>query len=118
MRSLIFGLALSLASAGCGADARVDLPREGDIVQRAEVCVALYDAVCLYLFDCGLVTVSERGVCETNFFDACCTLDDLCGQQVQLKKGLAPCLSDLDSQTCPATIGEAPFPVTCEDLIQ
>jgi len=113
MRSLIFGMALGLASVGCGGGGG-DLPREGDIVQRAEVCVELLDTFCLAFYDCGFV--ADRGVCETEGFRGCCEDDGLCGQQVQLKRDMAPCLSDVAGLTCQEIDADV-IPLTCFSLI-
>jgi hypothetical protein len=88
--------------------------REGDIVQRAEVCIELACNLCIGLTECGLV--SDRGSCETEFVDACCGNEGLCGQQVQLKKSTESCIEDFESLTC-QEIDNDVFPVACVGLI-
>lgn len=107
-------IALLAATMAACVDGGGELPREGDIVQRAELCIEWGEVSCLRLTECGHVT--DRGECETNTFDICCGIEG-CGQQVQLRNDLAPCISAIDSMTCQQLGAGDGLPSSCDDIL-
>jgi len=105
--------AILLFNLGCGAES--DLPREGDIVQRAEICIEMGSEYCIKVTDCGLVP--ELGACETEFVNSCCVDSGLCGQQVQLARDLQPCIDIINDMSCQEHAGAQAPPIECTGII-
>jgi hypothetical protein len=80
-----------------------------------EVCLEFGDAVCGRLAECD--DEVDRDACETAFYGACCSDDDVCDEDVGAgapsDDDYNECLGDIDDQSCPQ-IANGELPPSCD----